>query len=135
MAREQGFTLLETVVALAIAGMALVALFETGSTGLFAVDSASRATEALERAQSHLAAIKAEAMPVRGDSEGDDGDGYEWHLHVQPIANWMLPPQDGNPATMVMLIDVEVAISWASRHHQRQVVLKSERITASAAPR
>ena len=52
-----GFTLLEVVVALAIAALALVGLFQAGSGGLFAVDTAARAEEAVQRAQSHLAAV------------------------------------------------------------------------------
>ena len=130
MAREHGFSLLETVVALAIASMAFVALFQAGSTGLFAVDTASRADEALERAQSHLAAVSAAAGMVQGDSEGDDGGGYRWHLHIRPVASRSLPSQEGNAPTIVSLFDVEVSITWPSNHHERAVVLKSQRLTA-----
>src|SRR6266446_5415666 len=56
-----GFTLLEVVVALAIAGLALVGLFRAGSGGLLAVDTAARAEEAVQRAQSHLAAVGRDA--------------------------------------------------------------------------
>jgi general secretion pathway protein I len=132
MAREHGFTLLETVVALAIAGMAFVALFQAGSSGLFAVDTASRADEALERARSHLAALGAAATLIPGDTEGDDGGGYRWHQHVQPIASRPLQPRDAGTAAIVTLFDVEVSITWPARHHQRAVVLKSERLAASA---
>jgi general secretion pathway protein I len=135
MARENGFTLLETVVALAIASMAFVALFQAGSTGLFAVDAASRADEALERARSHLAALGTEATLIPGDSEGDDGGGYRWHRHVQPIASRALPRQDSSTAAIVTLFDVEISITWPARHHQRAVVLKSERLAASAGPK
>ena len=130
MARERGFSLLETVVALAIASMAFVALFQAGSTGLFAVDTASRADEALELAQSHLAAIGAQVTGVPGDSEGDDGGGYHWHLHLQPVASRALPAQNGNPATNVTLVDVEISVTWPGRHHQRQIVLSTERLAA-----
>ena len=132
MAREHGFTLLETIVALAIASLAFVALFHAGSTGLFAVDAASRADEALERAQSHLAAVGAGASLIAGDTEGDDGGGFRWHLHVQPIASRPLPPQDSGPAATVTLFDIEISITWPARHHPRAVVLRSERLVASA---
>jgi|SRR5579863_7104745 len=134
MDRERGFTLLETLVALAIAGMAFVALFQAGSTGLFAVDAASRANEAVERAQSRLASLGAGVALIPGDSEGDDGDGYHWHLHVQPVATRLLPAQNGDPAATVTLFDIEVAITWPAGHRLRQVVLKSERLAASGAP-
>jgi prepilin-type N-terminal cleavage/methylation domain-containing protein len=134
MAREFGFSLLETVVALAIASIAFVALFQAGSTGLFAVDTASRADVALELAQSHLAAVGAQVTGVLGDSVGDDGGGYHWHLHVQPVASHALPPQNGNPAATVTLVDVEVSETWPGRHHERQIVLRTERLAAVEAP-
>ena len=66
---EAGFTLLEVVVAVAIAALALVGLFQAGSGGLFAVDTAARAEEALQRAQSHLAALGRDAALVEGEFE------------------------------------------------------------------
>jgi general secretion pathway protein I len=131
MVREQGFSLLETVIALAIASMALVALFQAGSTGLFAVDTASRADEALERAKSHLAALGAGVTLTPGDSEGDDSAGYRWHLHVRPIASRASSANEPGPASIVTLFDVEVSITWPGRHHQREVVLKSQRLAAA----
>ena len=65
-AAATGFTLLEVVVALAIAALALVGLFQAGSGGLFAVDTAARAEEAIQRAQSHLAAVGRDAALVQG---------------------------------------------------------------------
>src|SRR5258706_757783 len=82
--RNKGFTLLEVVVALAIAGLALVGLFRAGSGGLFAVDTAARAEEAVQRAQSHLAAVGRDAALVGGEFTGDDGGGYRWGLPVSP---------------------------------------------------
>src|SRR5712691_11193481 len=73
-----GFTLLEVVVALAIAALALVTLFQTGSGGLFAADTAARIDEAIERAQSHLAAVGRAGPIAPGELTGDDGGGYRW---------------------------------------------------------
>ena len=63
---DAGFTLLEVIVAFAIASLALVGLFQAGSGGVFAVDTAARAEEALQRAQSHLAAVGRDAALVAG---------------------------------------------------------------------
>src|ERR1700756_3671638 len=84
--QSDGFTLLEVVVALAIAAVALVGLFQAGSGGLFAVDTAARLQEAIQRAQSHLAAVGRDATLVQGEFTDDDGGGYHWRLRVQPIA-------------------------------------------------
>src|SRR5690348_3248940 len=93
--RAAGFTLLEVIVALAIAGLAFAALFRAGGTGLFAVDTAGRVEEAVARAQSHLAAVGREAALLQGDSNGDDGGGYHWWLRVRPLAERLAAQQQG----------------------------------------
>ncbi len=130
---KSGFTLLEVVVALAIAALALVGLFQAGSGGLFAADTAARAEEAVQRAQSHLAAIGRDAALVAGDSDGDDGGGYRWRLRVQPIATRPVGTADNLPATTITLFDVEVGVSWHARGHDRAVVLKTLRLGSTAA--
>src|SRR6201993_4872107 len=107
-----GFTLLEVVVALAIAGLAVVGLFHVGSGGVFAVDTAARAEEAVQRAQSHLAAVGRDAALVEGELTGDDGAGYRWSLRISPITSRQSAAQDGVSSAATTLFNVEVAISW-----------------------
>lgn len=123
-----GFTLLEVVVALAITGLALVGLFRAGSGGLFAVDTAALAEEAVQRAQSHLAAIGRNAALTEGQFTGDDGGGYRWTLRVRPLDVRQSAGQDGLSAATTTLFDVEVAISWPGQAGERQVVLRTLRI-------
>lgn len=130
--RWGGFTLLEVVVALAIAAVALVGLFQAGSGGLFAVDTAARAQEAVQRAQSHLAAVGRDAALTQGDFTDDDGGGYRWRLRVQPVTTRQTPAPNGNPAAAATLYDVEVAILWSGRSGDRSVVLKTLRLGTAA---
>ncbi|HXC15123.1 MAG TPA: type II secretion system protein [Stellaceae bacterium] len=132
-AAEAGFTLLEVVVAVAIAGLALVGLFQAGSGGLFAVDTAARAEEALQRAQSHLAAVGRDAALVEGESSGDDGGGYHWRLQVQPAAQRQGVAADGVTPQNATLYSVLVSISWQSRGHERAVTLQTLRLGAGSA--
>ena len=127
-----GFSLLEVVVALAIAAVALVGLFRAGSDGLFAVDAASHTEEALQRAQSHLAAVGRDVALSPGDFEGDDGGGYRWRLHVHPAAVRQATTPDGGSAATLTLFDVEVAISWPSRGRNHTVALKTRRLGSTA---
>src|SRR5215210_7192042 len=96
-ADARGFTLLEVVVALAIASLALVGLFRAGSGGLFAADTAARVDEAVERAQSHLAAFGRTGAVAPGELAGDDGGGFSWRVRVSPIATEPVMVQ-GQPA-------------------------------------
>jgi general secretion pathway protein I len=123
-----GFTLLEVVVALAIAGLALVGLFRAGSGGLLSVDTAARAEEAVQRAQSHLAAVGRDAALVEGEFTGDDGAGYRWTLRVQPLTTRQSLGQDGISPATTTLFNVEVAISWPAHAGERSVVLRTSRL-------
>ncbi len=120
----RGFTLLEIVVALAIAGLALVGLLRAGSGGVLAVDAAGHVNEATQRAQSHLAAFGRIAAITPGESDGDDGDGYRWRVRARPLAAWQVG--SAAEAATITLYEVEIAISWKAGG--RSVVLTSRRL-------
>lgn len=130
----RGFTLLEVLVALAIAGLALTALFAAGSSGLFATDAAARAEEALERAQSHLAAVGRDTALVAENLSGDDGAGYRWHILVRPLESRTISPGNGvfGPAVTATLYEVDVAISWRQGRRARRVALRTLRLSDAA---
>src|SRR5215469_4352152 len=129
--RGNGFTLLEVVVALAIAGLAVVGLFHAGSGGVFAVDTAARAEEAVQRAQSHLAAVGRNAALAEGEFTGDDGAGYRWTLRVRPLMTRQSLGQDGISPAGTTLFSVEVVISGPARAGERSVVLRTLRLGSS----
>ena len=131
--RAHGFTLLEVLVALAIAGLAFIGLFQAGSGGMIAADTAARVEEAVQRAQSHLAAVGRDAALVEGEFTDDDGGGYHWRLRVRPVGSrQLLPASGGDSAAALTLFDVEVAILWSGRNGERSVVLKTLRLGTSS---
>ena len=132
--RDAGFTLIEVVVAVALAALALVALFQGGSAALMTTSQATRLEVAVDRAQSHLAEFADTGAIRAGDSEGDDGDGYHWRLTASPIASLPAETPD-QPAPPPRLYNIAVTISWGTGRHQRSVQLETERIVATGAPR
>lgn len=132
--RDAGFTLLEVIVATAIAALALVALFQAGSAGVLSVGVATRVEAAVDRAQSHLAQFADTGAIVPGESQGDDGDGYRWRVTARPVAAQPpgAPDQTSAPPS---LYDIAVTISWGAGRHQRSVVLETERIASTGVPR
>lgn len=126
-----GFTLLEVVVATAITGLALVGLFQAGTSGVFAVDGAARVDEAIERAQSHLAAFGRSGAVAPGELEGDDGGGYHWRLRSRPIATQPAAAPD-QTASAMSLFAVDVEISWRAWGRNRSVVLDTRRLGSGA---
>jgi general secretion pathway protein I len=129
MRTERGFTLLEVLVAFAIAALALALLFRVASGGLVSVETSGRYEEAVSRARSHLAAIGRDAALVAGDSEGDDGGGYRWHLTVTPVAGGQsrISGSISGPPPPV-LYAVVVSISWRDAGKNRAFALRSERM-------
>jgi general secretion pathway protein I len=130
--QDSGFTLLEVVVALAIAALAIVGLFQAASGGLLAVNTAGRVEEAVQRAQSHLAAVGRSAALIQGEFTDDDGGGYHWRLRARPVATRQVAAPDGSPTASATLFDVEVAISWPGRRGEQSVVLKTMRLSAAS---
>src|SRR5215470_7167711 len=133
--QEHAFTLLEVLVAVAIAGLAVIGLFQAGSGGLFAADTAARAEEAVQRAQSHLAAVGRDAALAEGEFTGEDGGGYRWTLRVRPLTTRQSLASDGVTPVNTTLFNVEVAISWPGRAGERAVVLKTLRLGTAGSGR
>jgi general secretion pathway protein I len=129
MRADRGFTLLEVLVAFAIAAFATSFMFRATFDGLHGAALSARYQEAVARARSHLAAIGSAASP--GDRQGDEGNGFHWHVRIAPIASAILA--DRRRAT---LLSVSVAVSWDAdpeRSDRRSVELDSERLVIGGA--
>src|SRR5215472_2635912 len=130
---EAGFALLEVIVAAAIAALALVALFQSASAGLLTANEATRVAEAVDRAQSHLAAIADAGAITPGETEGDDGGGYHWRLNARPMVSRQVSIQGPGGGTAATLYDIRVAVSWGGGHHMRSIELETRRIAGGGA--
>ncbi len=125
MQRARGFTLLEVLVAFAIAAMALTALTATAAAGLRSSRVAAHTEQALSRARSRLAVLALDPRP--GEQSGDDGGGFRWRTLVRPAE---VASEDAGPqgATRPGLFDIQVRESWASDGGERGVTLDTLRI-------
>jgi prepilin-type N-terminal cleavage/methylation domain-containing protein len=79
---ERGFTIAETLVALAILAVTLVALYEAMGTGFRTFDRAAEVEEAVLAAQSQIDRVVAlRRLPV--ERQGTvDGTAFAWRLSV-----------------------------------------------------
>lgn len=136
-ATQRGFTLLEVLIALVIAGLALGVLFNAGLTGLLTTQAASRDEQAIARARSHLALAVHASPLVAGNWRGDDGGGFAWHLRVTPIAStavraaYAATPR-GSSGFSLTLYSVTVWISWADKDNRVEIRLGTEQIGQAA---
>lgn len=127
---DQGFTLIEVLVALVIASIGLGAMFQGTLGGLRAADLAGRTEEAVSRARSRLADL-GQATPLAAeDRSGDDGGGYRWRVRVAPLAT-----RRGSPGEPVQaLYEVAVTIAWGSGGTAREVTLQTRRLGVAPPP-
>jgi general secretion pathway protein I len=127
-----GFTLLEVLAALMIAGLALGILTQGAITGLAATARAGRYEEAMERARSHLAAVANAGRLGPVDDAGDDGGGFRWQHRVAGIAtsasavDTARAEQPAGPA--ITLYAVSVVITWVEDRRERGVALATQRL-------
>lgn len=120
-----GFTLIEVMVALAIAALGLGVLMAAAGTGLGNATLADQYIDATRRAQSHLAAVGS-LTPLRaGIQSGNDGGGYSWQVRIsEPVLH--APGMGKQP---LGLYTVEVTLSWHSGVSTRSVSLQSRRLS------
>jgi general secretion pathway protein I len=126
-------TLLEIIIALMIAGLAAVGLFQATGTGLRATQTASMYDQAIVRAKSHLAAATHGTKLAAGDWQGDDGGGFHWRLHVAPLQTAAIRPVGvAGPRSAqsipVVLYGISVVIGWNDGGTQRDVRLDTEQV-------
>jgi len=131
--RAPGFTLLEVLIALIIAGLAVAAMMQAVGGGLHATRTATLYDQALVRAQSHLASATHASALAAGDFQGDDGGGFRWRLRVLPVSVVPLRPVGligprGQSAIPVALYSVIVQIAWKEGETTRQVQLETEQV-------
>jgi general secretion pathway protein I len=129
----KGFTLLEVIIALIIAGMAAAALFEAVGSGLHETQTASMYDQAIVRARSRLAAATHGTKLAAGDWRGDDGGGFQYRLRVAPVATASVRPVGllGPRAALsfpVVLYGVSVWIGWNDGGAERDVRLDTQQV-------
>ena len=97
--RARGFTLLEVIVAFAIAAISLAALSQAFSTGLRQVDRMDATTAAMMLAQTKLAETEVDPELQPGTFGGQGPTGGTWQVLVSAR-----PPAEALP----VLYDIEV---------------------------
>ena len=117
--KQRGFSLLEMVVAIAILGLALGALYQAASGATRNVRVDERYAYAVELARSLLA--DSAVVPANGEQRrGETAGGFVWRVDAQP-----LPQSRGARLPPGLLQEIEVGVSWTDGGRRREVVLNS----------
>ncbi len=94
---EQGFTLFEAMIALAILTLGLGAFYRAIATGAAGEQRVERSATALAIAQARLAAEGLERPLTIGRREGDDPAGFHWAVSVRRYDSRAPAPASAEP--------------------------------------
>jgi general secretion pathway protein I len=138
MTNDRGFTLLEVLVALAIAAITFGVLLSTELNGIRTVHSAGAYEAAMDLARSHLAMLGPNMANVAPEQYGQDGQ-YAWHIRVRPevVAHAGAAPTPlfpHNNELRATLYAVGITVSWRSDGREQDLYLNTQRLGFVALP-
>jgi len=104
---NRGFTLLEVIAAILLLALAFAALLRVAGASLHLADESGQVSKADMWAQAKLDALGVAEPLVPGDSQGDAGKDFRWHMRVSP---W----QDDDPPSdsPLALYRVDLDMQW-----------------------
>jgi general secretion pathway protein I len=123
---DNGFTLLEVVVALAILGIGLTVIIELFSGGLRLARTSEEYTKAMNYGSTKMEEIMTQQNMEEGTEEGEFDDTFRWQVGVTKLD--VLPGEkstDFKPP--VELYQVKVDVLWKSGSKERSARLESYR--------
>jgi general secretion pathway protein I len=123
-AERGGFTLIEVLVAIAIAGLLLVALLRVLGLSLDAGQRSELYTRALLIAQSTLDAAGVVSPLV----EGDEAELVEGPFHIRATVERYHPAGEGGTAQYLVLYRVSATVSWREGRRARTLALATLRL-------
>jgi general secretion pathway protein I len=109
---QSGFTLVETVVALAILALALGVLYESFGWSLRRTSKIEKQELAWLAAQSILAEIRSRGALRVGVERGDAPPGLKWRSRIDVLDNVVDPRHPLKP------FEVTIEVSWGNRPAQ-----------------
>lgn len=127
--QQQGYTLIEVLVAMMILAMSLTVLFRIFSTGLVNVDVSADYARAVIVAETQLAAAGLDAELRQGQAEGAVDEQFYW---LRTVENYVLAGKSADQEMPVSAFLVTVAVEWERRGRTRRVTLNSVRLAPNA---
>ncbi|HUG35487.1 MAG TPA: prepilin-type N-terminal cleavage/methylation domain-containing protein [Candidatus Limnocylindrales bacterium] len=126
--RSRGFTLLEVMVAMAIAGFAIVALLQLSAQGLRLLKLSGEHQEAVL-----LADRLAREVEPTGEETGAGADGpFTWERRVTLVQ--VAAELTGPAGTTPVLYSITVAVRWAANRTVEIATLKAAAPASITAP-
>lgn len=131
MPKQQGFSLLEILIAFSILAVSLGILLKIFSGGVNNAMIAEDYTIATQIAESLIAKTGSEIPIKEHQSSGDENEKYHWQLTISP---YPLSREDFDPkAIPAELFKVSVTVNWGDgESDDRQIQLNTLKLAAKA---
>ena len=123
--RAAGFTLLEVVVALAIAALGIGLVMQVFAGGLRNIDRADAYLRAVTIAESQLARVGSEIEIANGSKSGETDSGFAWTISMSQFA-----PEEFDFDETLRLYEVVVSVEWGPAVTRRSLDLHSMRLSS-----
>ncbi|MCW2239556.1 type IV pilus modification PilV family protein [Azospirillum canadense] len=137
---EQGFTLLEVLVAFAILALVLGAVLRVLADGLGVASAADRMIAATGVARSRIAEVGTVRPLAAGQWTGATPEGYRWQVAIAPASAPPLPfargpfvsgpVVSGRARPALVPYDVVVTVAWNDAWRERSIVFATVRLGA-----
>ena len=129
--KQQGFSLLEILIAFSILALSLGILLKIFSAGVNTAVVAEDYTAAVQIAESLMAKTGVETPLQAGQDSGLENEKYHWLVDVRPFT--FNPENVDNSAINAVLFKVKVIVSWGDDNaDDRQVELTTLKLIKKA---
>ncbi len=108
--KQQGFSLLEILIAFSILALSLSILLKIFSVGVTTSSIAEEYTAAVQIAESLMARTGVETPLQAGESSGLENEKYDWQVTVSPFE--FNPENADINAVTAVLFKVRVTVTW-----------------------
>lgn len=109
--RDDGFTLIEVLVALTILSLSLTVLLGTFSQSLSRTHESERAAAARVLAQSLLAKAETGVPPKQSHADGETDNGLAWSVDMAPYQ------QHDDDKASLRAANLSVTVTWENGQH------------------
>ena len=129
--RQQGFSLIEVLVAFMILAMSLTVVFRIFSGGLRNVALSEDYARAVLVAESQLATVGINEPLELGVTSGEWDERFRWERVIEVYRPW---EQEKELTTQMLPYLVSVSVGWEHAGRTRQVKLSSVRVKKAEQP-
>jgi general secretion pathway protein I len=123
--KQQGFSLLEVLVAFVVMGLVVGTLLQLFGASMRSVALSDEYSFAVQVAESRLAAVGSEIKVEQGNVSGEEkGSGYHWNVGMEPIK---ADEKTEKLQVALQMYRVDVTVTWKSGEKPREFHLSSLR--------